>query len=198
MGKLDGALGYLSGSMENVDDNGVGWRREIIDLINKSNLKIDLIDPTNKPGDESFKIGEEKDFQIKMQREGKFKKLQKYVSSYRRFDLRAVDYSDFLITSINLNVPQWGTGNEVTLAELQHKPNFFICEGSLFNLPRWLFDVIDKIDADNAQDAMRQCNVFNSIEEVVEELIRLDSGTKPLSDKWILIRNHIENCRSSI
>ena len=50
MGKLDGACGYLSGSMEYAKDHGVEWRRKFVSLVAEAKLKIDLIDPTNKPG----------------------------------------------------------------------------------------------------------------------------------------------------
>ena len=41
-GKLDGALGYLSGPMEFVADHGVEWRRKFIQMIKKK-LKINTI-----------------------------------------------------------------------------------------------------------------------------------------------------------
>ena len=191
-GKLDGALGYLSGPMEYVADHGIEWRRKFIRLVKESDLNIDLIDPTDKPGDESLKIGENKAVQVELQKQGRFRELQQYVHEYRRYDLRFVDISDFLVTVIDPRVPQWGTGNEVYVAEMQHKPNFFICEGGLYNLPRWAFDVVDKIYSDDPELAMQQSNVYESVEDVVAELIALNSGEKTMSHEWVLVRKDIE------
>lgn len=189
-GKLDNACVYLSGAMEFVADHGVGWRRHFISLVKEANLKIDIIDPTNKPGGEDVKIGENKELQIQLQREGRFAELQEYVSSYRRYDLRFVDLSDFLIAVIDPKIPQWGTSNEIYEAERQHKPIFFVIEGGMHNLPRWLFDVIDVGD-----DPSCPCNVYETIEGVVETLKELNSGVRPMNKKWVLVRNHIERNR---
>jgi hypothetical protein len=191
MGKLDGACGYLSGPMEAVADHGVEWRRKFVKLIDESELNIDLIDPTNKPGGIDVKIGENKAHQETLQREGRWNELRRYVKAYRRYDLRFVDISDFLVVVVNPAVPQWGTANEVYTAEQQHKPMFFICDGGMANLPRWLFDVVDLDDASRN----KQCNVFQSVEEVIERLIHLDSGKYPLNDEWVLIRKNLENQR---
>jgi hypothetical protein len=192
MGKLDSAVGYLSGPIEFVRDHGVEWRREFIRLVREANLDIDLIDPTNKPGES---IGEDPMYQVKLQQAGKFRELQEYVSNYRHLDLRYTDISDFLIVVVDPTVPQWGTSNETYLAEMQKKPTFFIVEHGLYNLPRWLFDVIDKIQSDRPVTAQAEANVFESIEEVVHELVKLDSGENPLSREWVLVRKVLRQQR---
>ena len=188
MNILDGACVYLSGPMEFVADHGVEWRRKFVDLINQSGLKIDIIDPTNKPGGQEVKIGENKDTQVRLQSEGKYQELRNYVHSYRRYDLRFVDISDFLIVVIDPTIPQWGTANEVYVCEHQHKPMFFVCDGGLKNLPRWLFDVIDLDEDGNS-------NVYESIEEVVDILKDIDSGKISLTNEWVLVRKSIEDQR---
>ena len=196
-GRLDGACGYLSGPMEFVADHGVAWRRKFIELSRQAGLKLDLIDPTNKPGGKDIKIGENKAEQVKLQQEGRWLELQKYVHAYRRYDLRFVDLSDFLVVGVDPSIPQWGTGNEVYVAEAQHKPMLFICEGGLKTLPRWLFDVVElehQIIRNNVYETCRT-NVFQSVEEVVQELQMLDSGYIPMSDKWVLVRKELERMR---
>ncbi|MHA2428341.1 MAG: hypothetical protein ACXADB_09990 [Candidatus Hermodarchaeia archaeon] len=188
MGKLSGALGYLSGAMEYAEDAGVGWRREFCQLVRqtKPKLEVGLLDPTDKP---KGKFGcEDTAHQTKLQQAGKFRELQQYVRSYRRHDLHCTDSADFIIVVVNHQIPQWGTANETYVAESRHIPSYFVCENGLYNLPRWLFDVIDKIKSDDPIIAQREANVFNSIEEVVDELVALDQGTKPLSEEWELIR----------
>lgn len=194
-GKLAGACGYLSGPMEFVADHGVEWRRKFIRLTEEAGLDIDLIDPTDKPGGKDIKIGENKADQERLQKNGQFRELQEYVEGYRRPDLRFTDISDFIVAVVDPRVPQWGTSNEVYVSEAQHKPAFFICDGTLYNLPRWLFGVIDEITEDDPQKAIEQSNVFQSVEDVVAELIALDSGQKPLSNEWVLVRKDIERRR---
>ena len=188
-GLLDGACGYLSGPMEFVADHGIEWRRKFVKQIKEANLNIDLIDPTDNPGGIDEKIGENKQFQSDLKKQGKWDELQKYVKKYRRYDLRFVDLSDFLVVVIDPRVPQWGTANEVYAAETQHKPCFFICDGGLPNLPNWLFDIIDLPESNCPE---KRCNVFAKIEDVVEELRLIDSGKIQMSDEWALIRKHIE------
>ena len=190
-GMLDGAVGYLSGSIEFAKDGGIGWRRQFIDLVTKANLKIDCIDPTNKPGETNYHVTESKNYQTWLQKEGRFKELQDYVSAYRRFDLRYVDVSDFLVAVVDPAIPQLGTANEIYVAEQQHKPTFFVCEGGLSTLPRWLFDLVD------LPFSGRRCNVFTSIEQVIEELVQLDLGQIAMSNEWVLVRKHIENTRKN-
>ncbi len=185
-GRLDQSLCYLSGPMEFVADHGVEWRRNFIKLSDEAGLRIDYIDPTNKPGDETAKIGENKDHQNRLKAEGRYVELQEYVDSYRRQDLRYTDLADFLVAVVDPRVPQWGTSNEIYVAEWAHKPMFFICDGGLKNLPNWLFGVIE---------IKGRCNVFESVEEVIEELKRYNSGEVPINDKWVLIRSYVEQHR---
>jgi nucleoside 2-deoxyribosyltransferase len=170
--------------MEYVADHGVEWRRKFIKLSRQNGLRLDFIDPTNKPGGgRDSHIGENQSLQATMQREGRFEELKEYVHKYRRLDLRFVDNCDFIVAVIDPTVPQWGTGNEVYTAESQHKPMFFICENGLYKLPRWLFDVVP-LDC-----------VFTSVEDVVEHLVSLDMGEKELDDKWVLVRKFLEEMR---
>lgn len=190
-GKLDGSLCYLSGPMEYAKDNGIVWRRKFIKLCQKKGLKITFIDPTNKPGKEDLEIEEDKKTQIHLQETGQFLELKKYVSAYRRADLRFVDYSDFLVVLVDPNVHMCGTYNEIFTAEQQHKPIFFVCEGGLKKLPRWLFGVIDLDDPKKD----KRCNVFESFEQVIEELEKINNGSLDTSHEWVLIRKHLEKLK---
>jgi hypothetical protein len=197
-GLLDGACGYLSGPMEFVADHGVAWRRKFIKLSKEAGLKIDYIDPTNKPGGKNIKIGENKAEQEKMQVEGQWSQLQRYVHAYRRYDLRFVDISDFIVAVIDSAIPQWGTGNEIYTAESQHKPMFFICDSGLSKLPRWLFDVIEigtMTDGHWLHNGVAHSNVYQSVEEVIEQLKQIDRNASPMCDKWVLVRRELERMR---
>jgi hypothetical protein len=185
MGKLDKAVAYLSGAMEFVPDHGVEWRRAFIKSARLAGLKIDFIDPTNKPGGQEMQIGERKDYQVQLQHSGRFQELKDYVHQYRHFDLRFVDLSDLMIVVVDPSIPQWGTANEIYVAEEQHKPTFVICECGLYKLPRWLFDVIDLN------------RVFETSEAVINRLVLLNSGEIELDDEWVLVRKFIEESRAA-
>lgn len=191
-GKLAKSLCYLSGPMEFVSDHGIIWRRKFIQASKDAGLEIDFIDPTNKPGGKSVSIEENKELQARLKSEGRFQELKKYVNCYRRHDLRYVDNSDFIVAVINPDIPSWGTANEIYMAEAQHKPTFFIIEGGMYKLPNWLFGVIDLEDKPNE----KRSNVFETLEDVIDELVQINHGFIPMSDEWVLVRKHIEELRS--
>ena len=191
-GKLDEACVYLSGPMEFVADHGVEWRRKFIRLVQEKELQIDIIDPTNKPGGDEMRIGENKEHQAMLKREGRWQELQDYVWSYRHYDLRFVDNCDFLVAVIDTRVPQWGTSNEIYMAEDQRKPIFFICDGGMKNMPNWLFPLIE---FENKEEHKR-CNVFESVEAVIAELVGYDIGHYAMGREWILLRKHLKKLRA--
>jgi hypothetical protein len=171
--------------MECAKDHGVLWRKKFTRLIDEANLDILLTDPTDKPGEH---IGENQAYQVTLQKNGQFQELQEYVHHYRHLDLSYTDKSDFVVVVVDPEIPQWGTANELYLAEHLHKPLFVVCEGGMHTLPRWLFGVINHIEDG-------QTNVYRSIEEVVAELVDLDKGEKPLSSEWVLIHRELERQR---
>ncbi len=168
MGMLDHAVCYMSGAIEMAKDHGVGWRKKIIELSRQAGLKIDYIDPTEKPGEKHLNIGENVNHQARLQQEGKWRELRDYVRNYRRSDLRFVDISDFIIVSIDPTIAQWGTANELYVADSSNS--------RVVALPLWLFDVVDLDDL----------NVYDSLEGIVSTLVDLNEGEEPLSDKWVL------------
>lgn len=185
MGKLDKTLGYLSGPMEYVKDYGVEWRSKFIQTSYEVGLKLDFIDPTNKPGGQINELAENQEYQQMLQKEGRFEELQAFVKKYRRFDLTSTDRADFLVVNVHPTVPQWGTSNELYVAESEHKPVFFFCHGGLYNLPRWLFDVVE-LDC-----------IFENYNDIIERLLELDSGKRELCEKWswVGVRKYLEENR---
>jgi hypothetical protein len=105
-----------------------------------------------------------------------------------------VDLSDFLVVVVDPNIHMCGTYNEIFVAEQQHKPCFFICKGGLKNLPRWLFDVVDL----DEPKKLKRCNVFENIEQVINELKLINHKKIPMSDKWVLVRREIERLENKI
>ncbi len=187
-GLLNGSCCYLSGPMEFVKDHGVAWRREFITKAINAGLSIEFFDPTNKPGNQ-YRFGESKDYQAQLQREGRWLELQQYVENYRHVDLRLVNISDFLIVLVDPEVHMCGTYDEVFLAKREHKPMFFLCKGGLYTLPRWLFDIItlEQKIVDGKETIVS--NVYTSLDDIIAELVKLNSGEKPLNRDWVLVRN---------
>ena len=131
-----------------------------------------------------MQIEEDKTHQQQLQDSGKFDELREYVKEYRHYDLRFVDISDFLIVVVDPTIPQWGTANEVYEAESEQKPRFVIIEGGMKKLPRWLFGVFESKD------------VFESLEALIEHLVKLDRGEIALDRRWVLVRKHLQEQRS--
>lgn len=164
--------------MEQAPDNGVGWRRRFVKLAIQAGLKIYFIDPTAKPG-RSHGNAEDREYQSRLKREGRYEELRAYVHKYRRDDLRFCDKLDAAVVVIDPKIPSWGTANEVYVSETEHKPMFVVCEGGISGLPNWCFDVFD-LDL-----------VFGTIEEVIAEMVKLNTGEKTMDDRWVLIQHHL-------
>lgn len=182
MGKLNEAIIYLSGPMENSLDNGATWRKEFIQQVKNSGLKIYMIDPTDKPG---TNVGNQEDrfYQLQLRNEGRYEELSSFVKQYRRVDLRFCDIADAIVVFIDPKISSWGTCNEIYVGESQRKPMFVVCEGGIKNLPNFGFDIFD-INL-----------VFESKEELIDYLIKLDNGEIHLGDKWILFRQELKRLK---
>jgi hypothetical protein len=175
--KLDGAVCYLSGSMEYCPEGGVAWRRNFIKRCQEHGLGFTFLDPTNKPAG----LNEEKNGEYTNLRNARdWEGLTKYVKKIRRDDLRCVDLSDFVVVCIDKKIHACGTYDEVFTAEDQQKPVLCISVGGKESLPGWLFAVL------------RLEEIFDSVEECADYLGKLNNGTLPLDDRWVLIRRYLK------
>jgi hypothetical protein len=179
MGNLDQARVYLSGAIDYAPDLGVGWRNEFIRLSKQSGLLLSIIDPCNKPAPFIHEINNEHLSVETFRKEKRWADLQAFVKGFRRQDLRFTDIADFLVIYVNKNVHMCGSYNELFVAEMQKKPIFCIVEGGLEKMPTWLFGVF------------RLENVFNSVEECVSHLSRLNKQSEPLDSAWVLIQKYL-------
>ena len=177
MGLLSGSIIYLSGAIDNAKDDGVGWRRSMIE--SAKDLGIKWIDPTNKPAKFKPEIGTEKHLINRLKEEGDFEEIVRQVKRYRREDLRFVDISDSLIAYIDPDIHLAGTYDEIYLAERQCKPRFLIIKGGKKRCPNWLFGVFKVSD------------MFDSVDECIQRLRETDNGNYPVSREWVLIRDLI-------
>ena len=174
---LEGVKIYLSGAIDRIEDDGVGWRKEFRQKCVEYNLPVSFLDPTNKPDHLGSEIGEEKN-RIKMLLEScKWNQAKNQAKIFRRIDLRMVDICHLFIVHIDVNCHLCGTYEELFTAERQRKPMLAIMASgqSKWDIPSWLVSIFDEED------------VFNDVESCVEHLKLLHTGKIIFDDRWIMI-----------
>lgn len=177
---LDDVVFCLSGHIDNAPDDGIGFRRNFISLMNKVGVKANYFDPTNKPTGGFCEIGAEKQHSLKLRAERKFEELRKIVYDFRRQDLRGVDLCEVFVAYIDPDIPTAGTYDEIYTAEDQHKPRYLVVEGGLERCPLWLFDVFNLDD------------MFDTVEDCVKRFELINKGEHPLDSRWVFRRNLIK------
>lgn len=174
---LDNAVFYLSGPMEKSPDRGEGWRQEFIKKTEHLNLK--LIDPTNKPNPDK-RYHEERAILDQLKQNEMWDELTSFVKGFRKVDLRYTDLADAIIVYIDTDLYTVGTWDEVFTAERQRKPIFAIVKGGKKSMPAWLFAVI------------KHKEVFESVDECVNYIENINNGSVALDNRWLLIRNFLQ------
>ena len=167
------ALICLIGPIDHLPDDGVGFRQEIKHKIIEAGLKVRFFDPTNKPVGGFKEIGHEKDHAFKLRAEGRFKELKAFVHAFRRQDLRAVHVSDIVVAYVDPDVHMCGSYNEILVAEQEDKPRLVVIKGGVKRCPLWLFDVFDTE------------HMFDTIDDLVRHLVRIDSGEVQFDPTWM-------------
>ncbi len=181
---LKNAVCYLSGPMQYAPDDGLGWRKKFIELSADIGLKI--IDPTNKPNALGNQCHEEKGKVDRLKKNKSWDELTEYAKSFVRFDLRACDLADMIVAYLDPNIFTVGTIHEILVAENQQKPIFLILEGGKERASAWLFGILDHRD------------MFNSVEDCVNHLKKINSGQIPLDNRWVLIRDYLESENANV
>jgi len=177
MKDLTGVKVFLSGPIDRVADDGVGWRREFIKKSKKAKLPLIFLDPTNKPKDMGSEVADEK-IRIKgLMKRGKWKQAQEEVKQFRRFDLRMVDHCHLYVMYMDVTVHFCGTYDECYTAERQQKPLFVIMAPgqSKYDIPSWLVALLDEDE------------VFESVDECIEHLMLLHKGKILLDNRWVMV-----------
>ncbi|MFA5599858.1 MAG: hypothetical protein WDA06_04600 [Phenylobacterium sp.] len=174
MGILRNTKCYLSGPIQNAKDNGIGWRQQFIKLSEEKGLGVQCIDPTNKNNKGFDEIEEARSKLNTWKSKKMFYHFTKTMKKIRRWDLRAVDLSNFVIVYISSAI-SWGTTDEAITAERQNKPILAIVDGDIKNVPDWAFAVIDYKE------------MFESVEQCVNYLDRINRGLVNLDDRWVFI-----------
>lgn len=178
---LDGSISYLIGSIDNAADQGRGWRKHLVSLCSEKGLKIKFLDPTNKITGLKEEVGSEHSRIMTLKNQQRYDELSETMRTIVRQDHRCVDLSDFVIFLIDTNIHTCGSYFEFQSSLTQKKPYFIIVPEGKQKTPAWLFGICD------------HNNIYNSVEDVVDRLIKLNSGEIPLSDRWVLFRKQIKN-----
>jgi len=174
-GQLSGVRVALSGGIDRVEDDGVKWRKYIKTRFKEEDLGLKVFDPCDKPNGLGSEVGVEKDKVKNLIKEDKWVEAKEFVKTFRHYDLRAIDWCDFVIVKIDIMSHLCGTYDEIFLAERELKPVFVIMgKGQTkYDIPTWLISFI------------RPEEIFKNEDECVDYLIRIDEGEIELDDRWV-------------
>jgi len=173
MNRLRGLSAYLAGPIDDVDDDGVGWRNLITDRLQPFGLNI--FDPCNKPSEIS-EIGEEKDKVMALKNTGDWQGLHEEMKKIVHIDLRMVQKSDFLIAYLP-HVPGvriTGTIAEMTVALDNHIPVLVLAPSGPASVSNWIHGIIHPRD------------MFSTMGDLMKRLEEVDDGKEDDIDmnKW--------------
>jgi nucleoside 2-deoxyribosyltransferase len=167
---------YLAGNIEN--SNAPDYWRDVV----KTELKetgIVFFDPLKKPFMDS--VNEDKQHianLVELRSKGSFEELSKIMRKIRVEDLSLVDRADFLIASISAKTASWGTAEEVFWANRMKKPIFMVVAEGRRACPFWIFGTL------------REEQIYDSVEDVIAEIKKLDSGEKEIDlSRWKIFRD---------
>ncbi len=171
---LDKTKTYLVGHMQYV--SGRNWREEVTENLNK--IGITCFDPYKKP----FIRDVEEDEATRQEMETwmktkQYDRVTDRMKTVRAYDLNLVDRSDFIVAHLVPEVASWGSAEEIVTAVRMKKPVFVSMEGGKAKTPLWMLGMFP------------HKYIYNSIEEIMEMLYAIDSGSKEIdSDRWRLLR----------
>jgi len=170
---------FLSGGIDRVSDDGVGWRNSLKKKCQEENILLRFLDPCDKPEHLGQEIGDEKKRveSLKLQGKGKWKELQQEVKTFKRIDYRMVDMCDMYLLYLDVDTHLCGSYFECKVAEEERKPIFFILSPNMqkHDVPTWLVDIVEWE------------HIFLSISDCAKYLKNIDNGNVDMSDKWVKV-----------
>jgi hypothetical protein len=157
--------------------DGQNWRQRVIDSL--SPLGIKVFNPYQKPFINEIKEDEEARQQLQSWMNAKeYDKVAERMKQVRSDDLRLCDVSDFAIVQIIPKVASWGSAEELTTFVRMKKPIFVFIEGGKQHTPFWIMGQLP------------HKYIYNSLEEVLEMIKKIDSGQVEIDSKrWRLLRH---------
>ena len=149
-------IAYLSGPIENAENDGADWRKSLTPWI-KSTLSHKVFDPVIATRDITKGLTSSEFRNMKRSDPDKYKKLIRKIIN---IDIEAVvNNSDYLIVNWNKSVFRGGgTHGEITLAYFLKKPIYLVNNVPFDDLSSWIFSC--------------STEVFDSFEDLKTYLIK--------------------------
>ena len=144
--KITTVIAYLSGGMENANNNGADWRREITVWL-RDNLGHSVVDPVI----ESNKLITENDAKdFRKWKESDPDRFRNFIRLAIKIDLDGVvNKADYVICLWDESVLKGGGSHgEITLAYYNHKPIFLVNQLPLSDLSGWIMSCATEIVTD--------------------------------------------------
>ena len=156
--------------------SGRDWRGYVTEEL--SPLGVTVFDPYHKPFVEDVDEDEPARVEmLQMMEDGKYDELTRRMKKVRNYDLNLVDRSDFIIANLQPEIASWGSAEEIVTAVREQKPVFVAIEGGKVKTPLWMLAMFP------------HKYIYNSIEEVVDIIKKIDSGEVRLdSGRWKLLK----------
>ncbi len=138
--RLDGAMLYLAGPMDDAKDRGSKWRQEITPWL--QDLGIGVLCPFSK----AVYGGEDEDDSYfdeinQLKAAGLFDEAHERMSPVAADDYRMVDLSSAVILYLDKNTHMCGSYHENCMASYQRKPVIVCCPQGKAAVPNWIHSV---------------------------------------------------------
>ena len=169
--KLKNTRCYLIGPMDRTN-NGHVWRESMQKWL--EGFGVQVFNPYKKPTDKAIENADTLALRGKYVIEEKWEAVAKQMKEIRRYDLRMVDLSDFVIVYLNMDEKPLGTIFELNLANQQKKPVLVVSEGGKKNAPLWLFAEIP------------HQYIFENFEDLKNYLAWVNEGGDSSNPRWKL------------
>lgn len=156
--------------------DGQAWRTYVTEQLKE--IGIICLNPYNHPFIDSTSEDNETRKQLKQYMEDEeFEKVQQFMKGVRNEDLRCVDLVDAIFAYIDPKIPTFGSVEELSWGSRMRKPAFIVIEGGVKKCPLWLLSMFPL------------SNFFNTFEEALEEIYKIDSGKVDMSARhWHLLK----------
>lgn len=177
---LTNSVCYLAGPIDFDKDLGVSYRQYIKEECKRRGLKIKFLDPTRKITGLSKDVGEEQEQIRKMKASKDWHGLRRMMKRIVKEDLRQVDLSDFIILLVDVKTHMCGSYHEMLTAEWERKPVLTIVKGGKDTAPSWLYGILN------------HRYMYNSADECIDFLVRINEGKAHLNNKWVLFRQELD------
>ena len=166
--KLAGHLVYEAGPMEDVQDNGVSWRKELTPKLHE--MHIGVLDPCDKPCDFGLETIEERQITNKLRNSiatynniSAKEALHSHCSDFVGTDLRLVDLASFVILYVDRDVHMCGSYVEAAHARLQRKPMLVVCKQGIAQIPGFIWGIGEhEMFFDNFDDCLDYLKQVNN------------------------------------